>query len=190
MVARSCSSRRPPKPARSVDGGCQRSPDRQLVPSVTAAQVVVTPDDRSVLYTSLAGGTGVDLDGAARRRHADEARRRRQRGRVAGRGIDGIHGAGPADASVVVCSLPGCTSPRPIGSVKIRRGHRWTPDGRGVAYSSEGNLWVQALSGGAPRQLTRFTDTRPIGSFAWSRDGKRLAITRVTVPTTSSSSKV
>ena len=40
---------------------------------------------------------------------------------------------------------------------------------------------VQALSGGAPRQLTRFTDRRPIESFAWSRDGKRLAIARVTV---------
>ena len=57
----------------------------------------------------------------------------------------------------------------------------WTPDGRGVAYPSDGNLWVQPLSGGAPRQLTRFTDGRPIGSFAWSRDGRRLAITRSTI---------
>jgi hypothetical protein len=40
---------------------------------------------------------------------------------------------------------------------------------------------VQPLDGGRPSQLTRFTDTRPIGSFAWSRDGKRLAIARVTV---------
>lgn len=28
---------------------------------------------------------------------------------------------------------------------------------------------MQALDGGAPRQLTCFTDGRPIGSFAWSR---------------------
>jgi hypothetical protein len=40
---------------------------------------------------------------------------------------------------------------------------------------------VQALSGGVPRPLTRFTDRRPIESFAWSRDGKRLAIARLTV---------
>jgi Tol biopolymer transport system component len=57
----------------------------------------------------------------------------------------------------------------------------WPPDGRGVAYASDGNLWVQPLSGGAPRQLTHFTDGRPIRSFAWSRDGQRLAITRSTV---------
>ena len=64
---------------------------------------------------------------------------------------------------------------------RIQHGGPWTPDGRGVAYASDGNLWVQALSGGAPRQLTRFTDGRPIESFAWSRDGQRLAITRSTV---------
>jgi Tol biopolymer transport system component len=49
-----------------------------------------------------------------------------------------------------------------------------------VAYASNGNLWLQPLSGGAPRQLTHFTDRRPIRSFAWSRDGQRLAITRST----------
>jgi hypothetical protein len=40
---------------------------------------------------------------------------------------------------------------------------------------------VQPLTGGAPRQLTRFTNNRAIGSFAWSRDGERLAITRSTI---------
>jgi len=57
----------------------------------------------------------------------------------------------------------------------------WPPDGRSVAYARDGNLWVQPLTGGAPRQLTRFTDGRPIRSFAWSRDGQRLALTRSTV---------
>jgi hypothetical protein len=32
-----------------------------------------------------------------------------------------------------------------------------------------------------PRQLTRFAGSRPIGHFAWSRDGTRLAIARGTV---------
>ena len=83
--------------------------------------------------------------------------------------------------SLFVCSLPGCSSPRPIGAAKFDTAVSWPPDGRGVAYASDGNLWVQPLSGGAPRQLTRFTDGRPIRSFAWSRDGQRLAITRSTV---------
>ena len=86
-----------------------------------------------------------------------------------------------SSSSLVVCSFPGCTSPRTIGPATFDTGITWTPDGRGIAYAREGNLWVQALSGGAPRQLTRFTDRRPIGSFAWSRDGKRLAVARVTV---------
>ena len=83
--------------------------------------------------------------------------------------------------SLLVCTLPGCSSPRPIGTAGFNTAVSWTPDGRGVAYAKDGNLWVQPLSGGAPRQLTRFTDGRPIRSFAWSRDGQRLAITRSTV---------
>ena len=83
-------------------------------------------------------------------------------------------------SSLVVCSLPGCSSPRAIGAARFEAALAWTPDGHGVAYANDGNVWVQPLSGGDPRQLTRFTDNRFIGSFAWSRDGKRLAITRST----------
>ncbi len=154
---------------------------RQLAPSVTAERMVITPDDRSVLYTSLAGGTvsiwTVPLEGGTPTKLAD--------GNTATVSPDGASLAftaiGPAGGSVVVCSLPGCTSPRPIAPMASDAAISWTPDGRGIAYASEGNLWAQGLSGGAPRQLTRFTDRRPIESFAWSRDGKRLAIARVTV---------
>lgn len=58
---------------------------------------------------------------------------------------------------------------------------QWTPDGRGVAYvvTSNGvsNLWAQPLAGGEPKQLTDFKDQR-IFKFAWSRDGKQLALSR------------
>jgi eukaryotic-like serine/threonine-protein kinase len=60
----------------------------------------------------------------------------------------------------------------------------WTPDGRALAYvhSTTGNtlnLYMQPLAGGAPVQLTHF-DSEPsaIIAYAWSRDGKKLAITR------------
>ena len=68
----------------------------------------------------------------------------------------------------------------PLARAQFSAPVAWTPDGRGVAYASDGNIWVQPLGGGAPRQLTRFTDRRPIQCFAWSRDGKRLAMTRST----------
>ena len=59
---------------------------------------------------------------------------------------------------------------------------KWIPDGRGIGYvtGTPGNLWVLPLDGTPVRQLTHFTDERPIADFAWSRDGQRLAIARTT----------
>jgi Tol biopolymer transport system component/DNA-binding winged helix-turn-helix (wHTH) protein len=58
---------------------------------------------------------------------------------------------------------------------------QWTPDGQGLAYiaTTQGvsNVWVQPISGGSPRQLTEFREDR-IYRFAWSRDGKSMAIDR------------
>ena len=59
----------------------------------------------------------------------------------------------------------------------------WTPDGRALTYlhtvGSARHLYMQPLAGGPPIQLTHF-DTEPslVASYAWSRDGKKLAITR------------
>ena len=153
----------------------------RLVPSVTAEQVAVTPDDRYVLYTSLLGGTVsiwmVSIEGGSPMKLAA--------GRNAAVSPDGGSIVFTAEVNgvpaLLVCGLPACSSPKTIGAGGFETAVSWTPDGRGVAYASDGNLWVQPLSGGAPRQLTRFTDGRPIRSFAWSRDGQRLAITRSTV---------
>jgi Tol biopolymer transport system component len=58
---------------------------------------------------------------------------------------------------------------------------RWTPDGRALTYavgpSRNQNVWIQPLSGGAPRQLTDFKDEGTISSFDWAADG-RLAVAR------------
>jgi Tol biopolymer transport system component len=57
----------------------------------------------------------------------------------------------------------------------------WSRDGRGLIYldsrAGAGNLWLQPLGGGTPRQLTNFTSEQ-IYSFAWSPDGKQLAAAR------------
>jgi Tol biopolymer transport system component len=57
---------------------------------------------------------------------------------------------------------------------------RWTADGRGLTYADVAgtNVWVQPIDGGAPRQLTTFADSRKIANFAWSPDGKQLAVAR------------
>ena len=63
---------------------------------------------------------------------------------------------------------------------------RWAPDGKALDFirANEGvyNLWRQPIDGSPARQLTHFKDQR-IFSFAWSRDGKQLALSRGTVNT-------
>ena len=59
---------------------------------------------------------------------------------------------------------------------------RFTPDGQGIAYvvtddQGVGNIWVQPIAGGAPKPFTDFKSDK-IFDFAWSRDGKKLAVSR------------
>jgi TolB protein len=60
----------------------------------------------------------------------------------------------------------------------------WAPDSTALTFlhntsASIQNLYMLPLAGGAPVQLTHF-DTEPamVVAYAWSRDGKKLAITR------------
>ncbi|MGA3209885.1 MAG: protein kinase [Terriglobales bacterium] len=60
----------------------------------------------------------------------------------------------------------------------------WTPDGRALMYvhnttGNTQNLYMQPLAGGPAVQLTHF-DSEPalISAYAWSRDGRKFAITR------------
>jgi Tol biopolymer transport system component len=59
---------------------------------------------------------------------------------------------------------------------------RWTPDGRALTFiDNRGggpNIWSKPLDGGPAQQLTDFK-TGNIFNFDWSRDGKHLAIVRV-----------
>jgi eukaryotic-like serine/threonine-protein kinase len=61
------------------------------------------------------------------------------------------------------------------------RSLQWSSDGKSLTYvdtqAGVSNLWSQSLSGGAPKQLTDFKEQRIYG-FAWSPDGKQLAISR------------
>jgi len=63
---------------------------------------------------------------------------------------------------------------------------RWTPDGSALTYVDESNsadnIWSQPVNGGPRKPLTNF-NSDSISSFAWSRDGKRLAISRGPVTT-------
>jgi Tol biopolymer transport system component len=81
-------------------------------------------------------------------------------------------------AVTMICDLPACTKPRSRPPVGLPSPLRWTPDGS-IAYvdATSTNIWVRPLDGSPPYQLTHFTG-RSIVDFAWSRDGKQLAVAR------------
>jgi len=104
--------------------------------------------------------------------------------------IAGFSDVSPDGRSIVLqsgrqwttCEFPVCRTAKPFAEARGRR-PRWMPDGGGVAFidgATGRNLFVQPLDGSPPRQLTQFTDGATIGDFAWSPDGKRLAISRAT----------
>jgi serine/threonine protein kinase/dipeptidyl aminopeptidase/acylaminoacyl peptidase len=71
-----------------------------------------------------------------------------------------------------IFEIPSASSLRPI---------QWLPDGSAITYIStrdeDSSIWSQPLDGSAPKKLTDFK-TDKIFDFAWSPDGRRLALSR------------
>ena len=142
----------------------------------------VTPDDRSVVFLSVADPSPwiLPLDGGPARRLVNVA--------AAAPSLD-ISPDGKMllfrtrddrqnRAVFIACELPACTSQR---SFPAQGRERWTPDGRSIAYVDKdtwSSIWVQPLAGGPPYRVVHFTDRNSVSDFAWSRDGKRLAVAR------------
>jgi Tol biopolymer transport system component len=62
---------------------------------------------------------------------------------------------------------------------------RWARDGKSLIYvqtaAGASNLWLQPLAGGAPKQVTNFTDL--IFDFDITADGKQFVCSRGNVTT-------
>jgi Tol biopolymer transport system component len=151
---------------------------------------VVTSDDRSIVFLSSRTGRQspwiVSIDGGAPAQIVDTTAE-----------IDSVDVSSSGrlvflaayndKSALVVCDLPRCTNRGEFPLPANFRGHwvRWTADGREVAYvDGRGmNIWSLPLNGKPPHEVTHFADTpgSTISGFAWSRDGRRLAILRSTV---------
>jgi Tol biopolymer transport system component len=83
-----------------------------------------------------------------------------------------------AEGSAVIVPSDGGEPARRISMPATRL--RWTADGLGLTYADATgtNLWVQPIDGGAPLQLTTFANDKTIVNFAWSPDGRQLAVAR------------
>jgi len=155
----------------------------RLATGLTSMQPVVTPDGHSVIFESFAGGRQsmwiASIAGGETRTLVDEP------ATSADVSPDGkslvFFQRGPQGSATVLCDLPACTSRRNLAYFESDAPRRWTPDGRAIAYTIRGNLWIQPIDGAPVRQLSHFTDVRPISNFVWSPGGKRLAIARLTV---------
>ena len=108
-----------------------------------------------------------------------------------GKWIACVYSPDPNKAEYKLAILP-ATGGRLTKTFELKeepRAVRWTPDGQSLTYPVSGpitvpgtgaatlaaNLWNQPIGGGSPRQITNF-DMGNMYSFAWSRDGKRLAV--------------
>jgi serine/threonine protein kinase/Tol biopolymer transport system component len=159
-----------------------------LVLGVTATLPAVTPDGSRVLFVSQQSGIQspwiVNIDGT----NGHELLRMRSNPDVHvspdGRFVAFPSGSDRDGVEVAIAPISGGDPLRRIRVVRqptgpLRLG--WTPDGLGLSYAdaAQTNIWVQPIAGGTPRQLTHFIDRRIVG-YAWSHDGKRLALARAT----------
>jgi eukaryotic-like serine/threonine-protein kinase len=71
--------------------------------------------------------------------------------------------------------------PLPIGARQLR----WSPKGDAFQYivtrDGAGNIWEQSFNGGPARQITHFSAGQNLAGFAWSPDGKQLAVVRASI---------
>ena len=151
---------------------------------------VLTHDNRSVIYLSQRSGVQspwmVSIDGGQPRQIT-----------TAYAGFPSL-AVSPDDKSLafwgqdeqdrrvlVACDLPYCAVRHVLPTPPSQGRLQWPPDGKAIAFlpPPASNLWLQPVDGKPPHQLTQFADDRLIADFAWSRDGKRLAIARSSTTT-------
>ena len=151
----------------------------------------VTPDGKHVLYTLLT--TGVErlwqapLDGSAPPTQLLQGRANRAVVSPDGTQLAFYYQETPKSSFVLAVMPANADSPSHTFEVAASGAYatvHWTIDGKALLHNSQpgdrSNIWLQPLSGGPARQLTRFADQLVFG-FARSLDGKQLIIARGTL---------
>ena len=103
-----------------------------------------------------------------------------------GKSVALFYGEGAGTTFRLKLAVVPATGGNPLHTLDVLPGEkgrlRFLPDGQGLTYPvidarGIGNIWMQPLSGGPARQITDFKSDQ-IFDYAWSRDGKQLAVSR------------
>jgi serine/threonine protein kinase/Tol biopolymer transport system component len=166
---------------------------KQLTSGKWESGASCTPDGKWVLYSGIAAD-GLDhvykipIDGGT---PVEMASRTDARPVASPDGTEILYGktdgqGASAKSKFVVQKLEGGALVQEIDAPSTYNRSRlgWTPDGHALTFINNTtgntmNVYMQPLAGGAPVQLTHF-DSEPavVSAYAWSRDGKKFAVTR------------
>jgi Tol biopolymer transport system component len=144
--------------------------------SSVADRVSVTPDGKQVVYLSNDSGVQAAWIVSADRKPRQLTQMYTLWPMVSpdGKSLAFSTVDGKKQQALAVCPLTNCSSPRLLPIASRPEALRWTPDGRGVAYSIRSNIWARTLDGKPAYPLTRFPeDDYRIDDFKWSADGAR-----------------
>jgi Tol biopolymer transport system component len=169
---------------------------KQLLTGLNGWNPLCTNDSQSVIFTSDVGGKPslwkVSIDGGSPVKLTDYYAMgldiSPKDGRIAFRFID-EQAKPPRFRTTVISSDGGPPTavfdfPEFFGTIGpgfFGQSIGWTVDGRALTYidTKDGvsNIWAQPIDGSSKRQLTNFKSDL-IFYYAWSRDGKKLALAR------------
>ncbi len=161
----------------------------RAVPNTIAAErPAVTPDGKWILYTLPTTGVEqlwkVPADGSAPPSRMLAPRAYRPSVSPDSTRVAFYYQEHPNAAFVLAVMPLNGTRPTQTFNVAPSGGYaavRWTADGKALLHNSNvgdrANIWLQPVSGGPPRQVTRFVDQNILG-FDRSIDGKHLIIAR------------
>jgi Tol biopolymer transport system component len=146
---------------------------------------VVTRDDRKIIFSSPRNGLqtlwSVPIEGGTPTQLTSVYA---SRPRVSPDGKSILFGASGTGGELGICDLPSCAEVRRVTIQRAWPNAGFTSDGKGIVYFEAGqgtNLMVQPLDGSPRRQLTHFSDDRYLVTFAWSHNGKWLAVARTSI---------
>jgi serine/threonine protein kinase/sugar lactone lactonase YvrE len=176
-----------------IDG----SNPKQLLPTNTPAFFpVISPDSGSVIFNSAHSGNlvlwRVGIDGGESKQLTDTMSlfpAVSPDGKWVAAFVEGTTYGGRPKIIIVPFAGGPVTKSFDVSPGFVPDNHpvlRWTPDGNSLTYVDESNgadnIWSQSVNGGPRKPLTNFKSDS-ISCFAWSLDGKRLAIARGPVTT-------